>query len=200
MKKILVLGGLLLLILLGAAGYTLAQGERHTVVPVVQNAGEPGKTEKEIVIAVEENINGEVTAGEVTVTFADPPILPAERERALGVFLERQGGVLTLGTGSIEVEVAVEVVNDGDPVETVNITHSGDPVEVLVRSDSLVYKDITGRPEVTSADLETGRRVITRTVERGSLDELAEGMILWVWGEVQDGRVVADVLVYEQID
>lgn len=198
MKKILILGSFVLLISLGVVAFILAQTYQPAAVSA-QGAEKPGKHEKVIEIAVEKNVNGEITSGEVTITFDDPAILPVERESALGVFLGRDGEVLTLGTGSIEVEIGVEVVNDEDPVTTVNVTHSGDPVEVVVSPDTIVYKDITGRPEVSSEDLETGRKVITRSVEPGLLNEVGEGMILRVWGEAQSGRVIAEVLVYEQI-
>jgi hypothetical protein len=199
MKKILILGSFVLLITLGIAAFILVQTYQPATTVSAQGADEPGKHEKVIEIAVEKNVNGEVTSGEVTITFDDPAILPAERESALGVFLGRDGDVLTLGTGSIEVKVDVEVMNDEDPVTTVNVTHSGDPVEVVVGSDTIVYKDVTGRPEVSDEDLETGRKVITRTIESGSLDDVGEGMILRVWGETQGDRVIAEVLVYEQI-
>jgi hypothetical protein len=68
-----------------------------------------------------------------------------------------------------------------------------------VTADTIVYKDTTSTPEVTPEDLETGHKVITRTVEPGSLDEVGEGMILRVWGQTLGGRIVADVLVFEQI-
>ena len=199
MKKILFLGSFALLILLGVAAFALTQTYQPTTAVSAQGAEEPGKHERVIEIAVEKNVNGEVTSGEVTVTFDDPENLPVDRESALGVFLGRDGDVLTLGTGSIEVEIGVEVVNDEDPVRTLNVSHSGDPVEVVVTEDTVIYKDTTESPEVTSEDIETGHKVIDRTVEPGSLDEVGEGMILRVWGESRDGRVIADVLVYEQI-
>jgi hypothetical protein len=199
MKKILILVSFLLLIILGVAAFALTQTYQPTTAVSAQGADEPGKHEKVIEIAVEKNVNGEITSGEVTITFDDPEILPVDRESAFGVFLGRDGDVLTLGTGSIEVEIGVEVVNDKDPVTTVNVSHSGDPVEVVVTEDTIIYKDTTERPEVSSEDIETGRKVIARTVEPGSLDEVGESMILRVWGETHDGRLIADLLVYEQI-
>ena len=199
MKKVLILGSFLLLILLSVAAFALAQTYLPSTAVSARGADEPEKYERVIEIAVEKTVNGETLSGEVVITFDDPEILPAHRESAMGVFLGRDGGVFTLGTGSIEVEVGVEVVNDEDPVTTVKVTHSGDPVEVVVNGDTIVYKDTTERPEVTPEDLETGYKVIRRTVEPGSLDEVGENMILRVWGEFQDGRVIADVFVYEQI-
>jgi hypothetical protein len=199
MKKILILCGFTLLILLGVAAIVFIQAYNPPAAVSAQGVEEPVKHEKVIEIAVEKNVNGVVTSGEVTVTFDDPENLPNEGESALGVTLGRNGDVFTLGTGSIEVEIDVEVVNDEDPVTAINVSHSGDPVEIVVTADTIVYKDTTAPPEVTPEDLETGHKVVTRTVEPGSLDEVGEGMILRVWGETEGGRVVADVLVYEQI-
>ena len=199
MKKIVILGFSILVITIGIATFLVARVFQPIATVSAQEGDQPEKSGKVIEIAVEENLNGEVTSGQVTITFEYPPMLPAERERVLGVFLSRDGDVLTLGTGSIEVEVAVEVVNDEEPVRTVNVSHSGDSVEVVINSDTIVYKDITPQPEVSSQDLETGHKVITSKVIPGSLDEVGEGMILRVWGKNQDGRVIASVLVYEEI-
>ena len=58
------------------------------------------------------NINGDITCGAVQVHFEDPESLPEESEAAFGVFLEREENIISLGTGSTDVEVRVEVVND----------------------------------------------------------------------------------------
>ena len=90
-----------------------------------QEPVENPKTEKVLEITVERNINGEVTSGEVHVSFDDPDNLPKEGESVFGVFLKREADVITLGTGNIEVEVGVEVVNDEEPVRTVHVSNTG---------------------------------------------------------------------------
>ncbi len=158
------------------------------------------KAEKILEIAVERNINGEVTSVNVEVRFEDPDRLPDEGESAFGVFLEREDNIITLGTGSIEVEVGVEVVNDEEPVRTVNVSHSGDPVEIILNSDTVIFADITPEPKISDADLESGSKLVTRTLIPGSAESIGQGMILRVWGPLQDGMITADVLVYELID
>jgi hypothetical protein len=189
-----------LLVLLGAAGILLNQAIYLPMAVRAQEPDEKPKAEKIIEIAVEKNLNGEITSGTVQVRFDDPAELPAGGESVLGVFMAKEDDLITIGTGSIEVEVAVEVVNDEDPVRTVRVSHSGDPVEVKVSVDTVVYADITPRPEISDSDLEAGSKRVTRVLTPGSLEEIEEGMVLRVWGSLADGVVTADVLVYGLID
>ena len=95
-----------LLVLAGAAGFLLAQS---TTPPIAVNAQKPvdqPKAEKVLEIAVEKNINGEITSGQVQVRFEDPETLPAEGESAFGVFLEQDGEVITLPPACVTVSPA----------------------------------------------------------------------------------------------
>ena len=199
MRKILITSVILLLVVLGASAFILSQGNHLPDIARAQTSDDQIKHEKIIEIAVEKNINGEITSGEVLITFEDPATLPIYRETALGVFLKRDGKQLTLGTGSIEVEIGVEVVNDEEPVKNINVNYTGDPIEILVSSDTAIYEDVTEIPEVTGEDLETGTKLITRKIQLGSLEEIGENMIIRVWGNKTKGSVIADVLVYERI-
>jgi hypothetical protein len=138
------------------------------------------KTEKILEIEVEWNINGEVVSGDVQVRFEDPEGLPEEGESAYGMYLDRDGDVITLGTGSIEVEVAVEVVNDEEPVRTVNVSHSDDPEQITLAPDTKIFADITPRPEISAIDLESGSKLVTRKIISGSADAIEQGMVLRV--------------------
>jgi len=102
--------------------------------------------------------------------------------------------------GSFEVEVSEEVVNNEEPVRMVDVNYSGDPKEILLTPDTLFYADVTPRPEISDADLETGSLVVTRTIIPGSPEAIEEGMILRVWGPIKDGVVTAEILVYELIE
>ena len=199
MKKLLILGSFLVLTSLVVAAIFLIRPSSPVVAVSVQEEDDPEKPERVMEIAIEKVINGETTSGVVRMTFEDPDILPIKAERVVGVFLGQNGDVLTLGTGSIEVTVDVEVVMDEDPVTTLNVTHSGGPVDVKVTEDTIIYKDTTEHPEISDEDIESGNKVVLRTIETGSLDEIGENMILRVWGEAEDGGVIATVLVYEQI-
>ena len=198
MKKIVLILSLVI-ILIAASTFFLMREDSPSQTASAQSEDDTKKHEKVIEIAIEKNINGEITSGEIMMTFEDPPTLPSYRETTLGVFLDQNGDILSLGTGSITVEVSVEVVNDEDPEETINVSYSGEPVDVKVTADTVIYKDITEVPEVTQEDLESGNKVVLREIEPGSLDELEESMILRVWGSEIDGLVTADVLVFEEI-
>ena len=200
MKRGWIVAIFILLVLMGAAGFIMVQSTTLPVAASAQEPVEPPKAEKIMEIAIERNINGEVTSGEVQVRFADPDNLPDEGESAFGVFLTQEGEVITLGTGAIEVEVNVEVKNDEEPVRSVNISYSGDPVEIIVTPNTVLYSDITPQPEISDADLESGSKLVMRTIAPGSLDEIGKSMVLRAWGPVQDGVVTAEVLVYESIE
>jgi len=200
MKKGRIAAGIIFLAVVVAAGVVFVQSTTSTMAVLAQKPAVNPKGEKILEIAVERNINGEVISGEVQVRFEDPDNLPEEGESAFGVFLEQEGDLITLGTGSIEVEVGVEVVNDEEPVRTVNVSHSGDSVDIILTPDTVIYADITPRPEISDADLASGSKLVTRTIISGSPEAIGQGMILRVWGPVQDGVVTAAVLVYESIE
>jgi len=197
MKKGRIAAGIIFLAVVVAAGVVFVQSTTSTMAVLAQKPAVNPKGEKILEIAVERNINGEVISGEVQVRFEDPDNLPEEGESAFGVFLEQEGDLITLGTGSIELEVGVEVVNDEEPVRTVNVSHSGDSVDIILTPDTVIYADITPRPEISDADLASGSKLVTRTIIYGSPEAIGQGMILRVWGPIQDGVVTAEVLVYE---
>lgn len=195
MKRVLALSSLLLVAAAIAAGAILGVS-RLSAAPA--SAQEP-KPEKVMVIAIEEIKNGERLGGEVRITYADPPQLPEQAEDAAGLFLNRAGNVLSLGTGLIEVDVAVEVVNDQEPVTTVSASHDGDEVQVAVDENTTFYRDVTELPEITAEILAAGELQLTRVVEPGSLDEIGPNMEVRAWGELEGDQLVADVIVYNTI-
>lgn len=163
---------------------------------LAQNSGGTGRV---MVLAVEQNINGERFGGEVRVTFEEAAELPAEAPDADGLYLGRDGSTLTLGGSPIEVTVDVEVVNNEEPATSVNASHGGAEMTVVVTDATLIYEDTTPQPDITPADIEAGELTVTRTVTPGSLDDLGENMLIRAWGSEQDGVLVADILVYEAI-
>jgi len=200
MKKIWITGLILFIAIFGVSAFILTKDKPSPELASAQTIDEGVKHEKIIEIAVEKNINGEITSGEVLITFEDPSTLPVYRETTLGVFLSREWNQLTLGTGSIEVEIGVEVINDEDPVKDINVSYTGDPINVLVTPDTEIYKDVTEIPEITAEDLETGEKLVMIEIQPGYLEDLEENMIIRVWGENSDGTVIANVLVYELVD
>jgi hypothetical protein len=94
------------------------------------------------------------------------------------------------------VDVSVEALNDQEPVTTINASHDGDDVAVTVDENTVYYKDVTERPEITPEMIAAGEHQVTLELEPGSLDEIGDNMEIRAWGEVVDGQLVADVLVY----
>jgi hypothetical protein len=195
MKRVLTLSGLLLVAAVIAAGAIFALSR---LTASTASAQEP-KPEQVMVIAVEQIKNGERLGGEVRITFADPPELPEQAADAAGLFLGRDGEQLSVGTGAIEVDVSVEVINDQEPVTTFNASHDGDELQVTVDDNTAYYRDVTERPEITAEILEAGALQVTRVVEPGSLDEIGQNMEIRAWGEFEDGQLVADMIVYGAI-
>ena len=96
--------------------------------------------------------------------------------------------------------MSVEVVNDQEPTTVVNASHDGDKVQLLVDGNTVYYRDATERPEITKEVVDAGQLQLTRVLETGSLDEVGENMMVRAWGEVKDGHLIADLIVYDPIE
>ena len=162
-------------------------------------AAEEGAPQPQMIIAIEEVKNGEVTSGEVRVSFTYPEEIPTGPTAASGLFLEMNGDEFTLGTGSIEVEASIEVINGEEPVETVNAVHDGADVPVRFTADTLFFLDTSDRVMPTTADLEAGEMVVERSLVAGSAAEIGDNMMVRVWGTVNGDIVEADVVIYTPI-
>jgi hypothetical protein len=196
MKKILAVSGLLLIAAAITAGAVFGLSRLSTPTASAQET----KPEQVMIVAVEEVKNGERFGGEVRINFTDPPELPDRGADAAGLYLNQDGDELTLGTGAIEVDVSVEVVNDQEPTTVVNASHDGDKVQLSVDGNTVYYRDATERPEITKEVVDAGQLQLTRVLETGSLDEVGENMMVRAWGEVKDGHLIADLIVYDPIE
>ncbi len=196
MKKILAISGLLLVIAVIMAGAVFGLPRLFTSTVSAQET----KPEQIIVIAIEEVKNGESFGGEVRISFSDPTELPDRVEDTSGLFLSKDGQELSLGTGAIEVDVSVEIINDQEPKRVVNTSYDGSEVQLMVDENTIFYRDATVRPEITREILEAGQLQLTRVLETGSIDELGENMMVRARGEIKDGRLLADLIVYEPIE
>lgn len=195
MRRLLVTAGLLALMLILIAALVLMRPEVFS--PVVQ--AEEGRPERVMVIAAEKVVNGERVAGEVRVQFEDPDSLPEASPGAMGLYLGRNGDRITVGQGSIEVEVEVEVVNDEEPIQRVRASHSGGEALIRVTEATIYLADTTEMPAIRDSDIAAGKLVVQRVLEPGDLGELIEPMMIRAWGVEQGGELVADLLLYESI-
>ena len=162
-------------------------------------AAEEGQPQPQMIIAIEEVINGEVTAGEVYVTFGYPEAIPTGPTAASGIFLASEGNEFNLGTGNIEVEATIDIIEGEEPVETIAAVHDGDDVTVSFSNDTLFFLDTSERVVPTAADLEAGEMFVERTLEAGSAADIGSNMMVRVWGTVNGDIVEADVVIYAPI-
>lgn len=198
MKKFLIIGGAIAGFLIAALLFTFAPNWLNGEAVTAQESGE-----RQMVIAVEEVkvIDGveTVTAGEVVVNFDNPAELPDEPTAVDGIFKSQVGDTILVGTGSINVEVEVEQVNDQEPVMAVSASHSGPEVSVTLTDDTVVYIETTAEPKPTQADLDAGEMTVPRTIEPGALDALGEDTMVQVWGSQSGDTITADVIVISPI-
>ncbi len=164
-----------------------------------EESADNGPAGGEIVIAVEKTVNGDTTSGTVRLRFSDPDFLPADGPQATGLFLHRDGDQLALGAPPIEVAVDVEAINDAAPITVVNARHEGGEIAVQLGPDTRFYRDTTARPEITADIIAAGEVIIERTLEPGSAGDLGENMVIRVWGEMRDGGLQAQIVVYKPI-
>lgn len=150
-------------------------------------------------IEISRSLNGEELSGGVLITFENPEELPDTDPNMLGVYVAQNGDTLTLGTGRIEVTIDVEQINDQDPVTTSNAGYDGDEKDVVLTGSTVFYEDTTVEPEIDREEIEAGEITVPRTLVPGSADAIGENMVVKVWGSMVDGRLVADIVVYEAL-
>jgi len=112
--------------------------------------------------------------------------LPAAQPEATGMFVERKDNSIFVGTGDVRVMVKAE---QGEEPQ-VDSSFSGPKVEVVISSDTVIYKDVTNfDPEDPGAEVQ-------QTVEPGTIDEITEQSQITVWGRKAGDRIIADILVF----
>ena len=203
MKKLLIIGGAIVGFLVAALLFTFApnwlQGEPATA----QEAGGESSGERQMIIAVEEVevINGveTITEGEVVINFENPDELPDTASAVDGIFKSQDGDTIMVGTGSINVEIEVEQINDQEPVMAVAASHSGPEIAVVLTADTVYYVETTEHPKPTQVDLDAGEMTLPRLIEPGSADQLGEDKMVQVWGSSDGDTITADVVVITPI-
>ena len=139
----------------------------------------------------------------VTVTVMPADELPLGRPDVSGVLTGSDGGIITVGTGSIELDLKVEVRNDEEPQRTVTLTHSGPEVAVRLTHATVVYRDETPTQDMDSmlpegSDLTVDINILVQQIVTlvDSMDEIGGNSEVQVWGSSDSNVVVAEVLVY----
>ncbi len=114
--------------------------------------------------------------------------LPQTPADVRSVFDHRKDNSLFVGTGVI-IRTAQK---DQSGNVTSSSTYNGPTVEVVVTSQTIVYRDVTDRQ--FNGQPPSGK--IQQVVEPGSLDEIGKDSLIHAWGKKTGDRIIADVLVY----
>lgn len=139
---------------------------------------------------------GDVMSFAINVIPAEE--LPTTPPEAMGLFVERQDKTLVIQTFSLDAggKGMVVVKGEGEAVAGSPVdTDSGPRVEVVVTSETIVYRETTniGKPP----SMEPGEtQTIQQTVEESTLADLNSQSMVTVWGRKSGDRIIADVLFY----
>ena len=115
--------------------------------------------------------------------------LPGTPADVRGIFDHRQDNSLFVGTGNVKMTV---MKDKSGQVQT-SSSHSGPVVEVVVTTQTKIYKDTT--MQQFNGPPPQGQK-IQQVVEPGSLDEVGQNSTITVWGRKTGDRCIADMLVY----
>ena len=109
---------------------------------------------------------------------------------------------LTIGTGSIQLELEVTVLKGQEPDEQIVLSHDSPEVKVVLTPDTALFREDTEMPgrDLGDAVFQSGRIVVRQIVSPvDSLDGLGKNVEIQVWGTEQGVVLVAEVLVYREI-
>lgn len=189
MKRIMIGAAIIGVVVLLAAGVFTAV-QLLTPQETEAASGGNGRT----IQSVQAVNGGAPVAVNTTILPADE--LPDEPSAAFGIFKSREDDVLIMGTGTIDLEVDVDVNGDtGQETTTLLPTTDGPDVEVVVTADTLIYRDVTDL--TMTGPVESGERTVKQTVRAvDSADDIGDNSELEVWGEKRGDRIVATVLVF----
>ena len=132
--------------------------------------------------------------GSFSVQLIPAEELPKTQPEVTGSFVERKDKTIVLTSAPLEtggggVVVDSQSSKDGDDGESLTTKEmpSGPKVEVVVTSETILYRDTTDFGEGGT---------IQETVGEGTLDDLNSNSMLRVWGRKSGDRIIADVLFY----
>jgi hypothetical protein len=173
----LIIGGVIaLIVLLGGAAFV---GGR------LLNQAAPAGGSGGMVIG-----GGPAGGQQVSVQLVRAKELPTAEPEATGLFAERKDNSIYVTIGD---KFMVRVDKNGN-VDT-QTEGNGDKLEVVVTSDTTIYKDVTEHG-LNGAPPSDGK--VQQQVAPGSLDEIGTNSIISAWGERHGDRVIAKVLMYSQ--
>jgi hypothetical protein len=168
--------GVGVVILLAAAAFIAV---RYFVQPKNAMAGGPGGN----IVSVK-GPGGQEQTFKLNVKPAEE--LPATRPDETGLFVERKDNSIFIGTGDVKVLAKAEPGKEPQ----FDSSFSGPKVEVVISSNTVVYKD------TTKLDPENPGAEVQQTVELSTIDGITQQSSIQVWGRKAGDRIIADVIVF----
>jgi len=134
----------------------------------------------------------------VSIQMEPAPELPTTQPDVIGLFVGRKDNTVIVssmpmkaGGGGVVVSVNKSDEDGGEEVAGSPMNNDGPKVEVVVTSETIIYKDTTEPPSPSG-----GNQTVQQTVAEGSLDDLTTQSFVTVWGRKSGDRIIADVLFY----
>ena len=132
---------------------------------------------------------GGPNAGRVSISINDitpAPELPSIKADITGLFVERKDNTIIVQANSFGSSVGG--VSGDSPMDE----NSGIRVEIVVTSQTKIYKDVTKFPAPVNGEIHN----VQQAAEEGTLDDLNEQTFLSVWGRRSGDRIIAETLFY----
>ncbi len=174
-----IIGGIIVVLLLAGAAFVCARLLNGQGSPFVSSGGGEGPSL---------SLGG--PGGKMFKLDIEPSKeLPQTPADVNGLFDHRQDNSIFVGTGRVTMSVKKD---QSGKVET-SSNHDGPTVEVVVTSQTKIYKDVTmnqfdGPPP-------DGQK-IQQVLESGSVDDVGQHSMITVWGKKTGDRFIAEILVY----
>ena len=127
--------------------------------------------------------------GRVSISLNDitpAPELPPTRADATGLFVERKDNSIVVQ--AVTFGQSVGGVSGDSPMDE----NSGVKIEVVVTTETKIYKDVTQIPEPVNGEIHN----LQQAADEGNLDDLNSETFVSVWGRRSGDRIIADVLFY----
>jgi len=174
-----IIGGIVLVLLLAGAAFVGARLLSGQGLPFVSTGGGLGPSL---------SLGG--PGGKMVKLDIEPSTeLPQTPGDVSGLFDHRQDNSIFVGTG--KVTMAFKKDPSGN-VET-SSNHDGPTVEIVVTSQTKIYKDVTMRQ--FDGPPPEGQK-IQQVLEEGSLEDVGQSSMITVWGKKTGDRFIAEILVY----
>jgi hypothetical protein len=174
-----IIGGIVLIFLLAGAAFVATRLLNVQGLPLVSAGGPFFSLGKGGENSVRINVDDIQPAKELPQTPAD----------VRGLFDRRQDNSIFIGTGKVTIGVSRD---SSGKVET-SSDHDGPVVEIVVTSQTKLYKDVTMRQ--FDGPPPEGQK-IQQVLEPGSSSEIGEASIITVWGKKTGDRFIAEIVVY----